>query len=234
MDSMKADRRIELIGGILLYGKQDQSIDYATLHDALEGPDGFQLGAGEALSADGLGKIAERLSGRQNSGFLHERMLSWGTNSMAWWLPAGHRAVFFNTKDSELRDRSGCVPCPTLIFACAKGRWFVGALKGSQRPKAHDRVFHSPFLNVYEGGAICTGTAKVPKSASSDSIEEWESAFFSSRFTHSNFRMEKQIDYPQGIMQFWVDMLDGKFSEFPEDLLMPMDMTVSEFVSGED
>jgi PRTRC genetic system protein B len=71
----------------------------------------------------------------------------------------------------------------------------------------------------------------VPTRIDVNSICGWEAGFFDSAFTHPN-NGGKRIAYAKGEFAFWRDMLDGAFSEFPLDALVPTKGTVLKLINA--
>lgn len=232
MDTTKSlNKEIALTGALLLYGESEERTVYCTHNRVVEDGNGVRLGEGVPVSVEALERLALALGRRIASHLLHERVLAWGQETMTWWTPSAQRCMFFNTEDAFLKDRKGLIPYPTLIFKRKGNGWKVCALKTNSRPTADDHIYHCPFLNIDESGSICTGTAMLP-AEDLDNPEAWESAFFESRFTHSNFAVARQVKYEGSIYKFWADMVSGKFKSFPESVLIDTGKTVADFISG--
>jgi PRTRC genetic system protein B len=163
---------------------------------------------------DLLGSMSERYA--INTEILPENVLSISASHMIWWLPAAERRVFFSNK--ELGNRSAIVPTPPLLFIVAKGNWYVFSLRKNCRPGPDTEVLMAPFFNVYEGGKICVGSAKVPSgSVSISDIPAWESAFFDSAF--SALHGGDKTHHPRRDYAFWKEMLDGRYKRFPTSII---------------
>jgi PRTRC genetic system protein B len=93
---------------------------------------------------------------------LTDKVLSISQRHIVWYLPAGKRRIFIDTKTNG--RQSAIVPHPTLIFAVVDGGWSIFAVAKPGRPNQDTLIYHAPFLNVYDNGLICTGSAKTPKS----------------------------------------------------------------------
>jgi PRTRC genetic system protein B len=103
------------------------------------------------------------------------------------------------------------------VFVAKDKDMWAFALKGKARPTAETKLFHVPMMNVWENGKVCTGSVPLPSSTVAQSIKEWEDAFWNSHFTHPNHK--RPVRYKGGIHAFCIDLLDGKFKEFPVRVL---------------
>ena len=95
--------------------------------------------------------------------------------AVLWWTPGGQKRIFF-TKETGLR--SGIYPLPATLFLVLNKTLYTWALTATKRPEPGTPIYHSPFFNVYEGGACCMGNIELPENASPASTHEWERAFF--------------------------------------------------------
>lgn len=233
---------IVLTQAILVYSKEGPSnfssrsdALYATLHPVenfgTEAKPNFQLAAGRPLTREALLAMFEELAKKHslNTDILPENVLSISADHMVWWLPAGERNVFFNT--NELGKRSAKVPHPALMFAVAKGQWYVFALAANARPTAETVLQFAPYFNVYDSCAICTGSARVPRGISASATGEWEKAFFDSEFTHIN-GSQKKATHPRGEYALWKELLDGFYKMFPVEYLTPTKFTLATFMAA--
>jgi PRTRC genetic system protein B len=122
--------------------------------------------------------------------------------------------------------------CSTLglVFAVGGGKWFVYAVKGTQRPAPDTPLFRAPYFNVWaDRGEICVGNVRTPGTTDHDAMEAWERSFFESRFTHPNegFR----VRFKGGGYAFWKHLLErGAGMPFPERALYPADRTLARLV----
>jgi PRTRC genetic system protein B len=107
----------------------------------------------------------------------------------------------------------------------------VWAIKGDARPTPETTLFQAPYFNVYGDGGICQGSASVPEGTTAEKVEAWNDAFFGSFFTHPNVR-KNLVKYRGGSCKFWQDMLDGRFAQFPERVLVPVQMTLGQLLDG--
>lgn len=217
---------LELDAALLFYRSTSGEI-YATQHDARVVDDRPVLLPGVPLTLDGLADFAELAAKRTSyRGFVHERVVYLAPNTMAWWLPACTRRVWFATA-GDLKDRSGDCNHPPLLFIANKRTWSVFALRTNERPHASTKLYQAPYFNVWDDGQICVGNADVPETINSDAIAPYENAFFRSRFTHSN--ADKLIRRRGGAERLWLDLLDG--AEFPLHQLIVTKRTLTDVVN---
>lgn len=206
---------------------------YATVHAienfGTEARPNFQIAAGTPATQEGLCSMFGELHRRMtlNTEIIPENILSISGDHMVWWLPAGERNVFFKTK--ELGERSAKAPHPPLMFAVVKRQWYVFALAKNERPRPDTALYFAPYFNVFDSGAICTGSARVPQGISSATTSQWEDAFFDSQFTHISGQKKKAI-HPRGEYALWKELLDGEHKTFPLEYLAPFDQTLQSFM----
>lgn len=219
---------------VLLYTANDQYSSnrktvFATVHDVADcgtkKKPNVQIMPGAPITKEGLISALGSLSDEYlcDLNLLPEHLLGFSPKHMIWWRPAGKARVFFRTK--ELGNKSAVVPHPALLFAVIGGQWSVHALKDSVRPTMDTPLFHAPYFNVYDHGNICVGSAAIPDRLSPSTIATWEQAFFESEFTHVNGQIKK-IAHPRGEYAFWKEMLEGKYDDFPTELLVPKENVV--------
>ena len=211
---------------LLLYTNERGNTAFATAHDVLTPQDEpAQIGPGRPLSLDNLFATVRSLSEscRTSSGFLDERVLSIGLDFVIWWQPPTKRTHFFDCAERpgehRVGKRTGQAPTPGLIFIAKGHSLWVYAVKGDSRPQPDTPLFHSPYMNVYADGGVCTGSMPLPAATLSDSRDAWEAAFFASNFTHPNHA--KAVQYEGGLHGLSTALLDGKHRKFPQRALLP-------------
>lgn len=208
---------------------------YATVHSVqnfgTEANPNFQIAAGTPVTQEALRSMFGELQRRMtlNTELIPENVLSISGDHMVWWLPACERSVFFKTK--ELGERSAKTPHPPLMFAVVKGQWFVYALAKNERPRPETELHFAPYFNVFDSGAICTGSAQVPRGISASATAKWEEAFFDSQFTHISGE-KKKATHPRGEYALWKELLDGEHKTFPVQYLAPFGKTLQEFMGA--
>ncbi|CAM2158361.1 PRTRC system protein B (plasmid) [Pararobbsia alpina] len=228
-----AESELHAVRAMVLYGTSAQEIKYATVHDISIDDDTRvpKLGAGAPIDrialTDALASLSREVTTKAE--FVTPNVLSIGQHSIAWWCPSAPRRVFFNC--GELGVRNERVPHPSLVFHASHGGFRVFALADDRRPDPSTPLFEPPYFNTWNAGKICIGSARVPDCIDVASIDGWESGFFDSAFTHPNHGGKRVAD-KDGEFAFWKAMLDGKFAEFPRELLIPMKRTLGDLIAG--
>jgi len=185
----EGDRTLRLVAGVLMYDSGQGDV-YATTHSVeidATNPARRVLGPGLPMTKESLAKFAAAVDiATAFAGFVPSNLLYTSPNLLAWWVPAAVRNTWFKCADASIGEKSGMAAHPALVFIATPDRWFVYALKDSVRPEPQTRLFHAPHFNVWESGQICTGNVTLPAALSAGAIDDYESAFFRSYFTHSN------------------------------------------------
>ncbi|SAK57697.1 hypothetical protein AWB76_02497 [Caballeronia temeraria] len=230
-----SDRVDELAAtsAILLYGREERSAVYGTVHPVLQGKGGrATIGAGRPIERKALFECLRELAehAAAPAEFLPETVLSVSQHAVMWWCRPAMRRVFFECP--EIGRRSAVVPHPGLVFRAASNGFSVFALQEACRPTPESKLHEPPYFNTWDLGKICIGSAQVPRRVDVASIAGWESGFFESAFTHPNHG-GKRVSHRNGEFAFWKEMLDGKFGEqFPKEVLVPMNLTLAELIAG--
>lgn len=219
----QTDGILRLSQAVLIYRGASESA-LATVHEVEEVDGNPVILAGQAMTPRAVNQLSRSLSKSiTHGGFLPETVLYMDGDLLLWWLPPAKRHIVFRA--AELKEQWGAaergevVPHPGLIFAASSNVWKVWAVKGRNRPTLHTPLFHAPYFNVWDGGDICRGNVKVPDGTTSEKIDAWNTAFLGSVFTHPNGK-GKLVRYRGGAYPFWRDMLDGRFTSFPERVLI--------------
>jgi PRTRC genetic system protein B len=238
---------MHLTQAVLIYQSDDENA-FATVHN-IDMVDGQPvILAGQAMTPRAACSLSRALSkNAMHRGFLPETVLYIDGDLMVWWVPPAERHIVFRAetllwwvpameRHSVLRaaelnknlivsERGERVPHPGLIFAVSGDIWKVWAVKGDRRPTLDTPLYNAPYFNVFAGGGICQGNVTVPEGTTAAKIDEWNSAFLDSVFTHPN-RTRRVVSYRGGVYRFWQDMLNNKFTSFPEQVLHYAGMTL--------
>ena len=228
------DNVLELDQAVLLYhGRSGSAL--ATVHEVITVDGAPVIGAGRAMTAQAARELAAALLQRAaHGGFLPETVLYLQGDLLVWWVPPARRHLAFRvgTEQAEAfggRERGETVPQPGLIFAAASNVWRVWAVKGQTRPTPQTPLFQAPYFNVDGQGRICQGNVPVPNGTTVEKISAWNDAFLRSYFTHPNVA-GKLLRYRGGAYAFWRDMLDGRFTRFPERVLVDAKTTLGQLL----
>ncbi|WP_163173426.1 PRTRC system protein B [Bacteroides sp. 51] len=98
------------------------------------------------------------------------------------WYRAPEKRRFYFTKGLNIPE--GEILIPGIIYVVSSGVLSVYAFIGN-KPKR--KLYKAPFFNIYEGGNVCLGSAKVakPKNMSYQGvIDYWEKMFWQSEFAN--------------------------------------------------
>lgn len=223
----------ELALAMLVYRNQTGETSI-TLHGVNDQGDGAPLiGPGRSLDAAELGKLLALTGQKKRAEFIPANLLSQGTDSIAWWVPPSIRTLWFRCDEKVLGTVTAPAPNPGLLFTYSLNDWRVHALSGAERPQPDDAVFVAPYMNVWQGGRICSGNIPLPSVISTAVIEPLTDAFFSSNFTHPNVHAPNAlVRHKRGPYHFWKDMLSGKHETFPNEVLVPAQRTVADIIGG--
>ncbi|NVE00680.1 PRTRC system protein B [Massilia sp. BJB1822] len=220
---------LQLSDAVLIYrtGGPHPGRTYASVHriDTTSGRP--VLLAGKPMTPRSALSLAQELT-RQvgHAGFLPGSVLYADGDALIWWCPPQRRHIAFRSGDPLIGERGAEVPHPALVFFASGSQWRVWALKGSHRPTPDSPLYRAPYFNVYEDGGICRGNVILPSGPVADQLAAWETAFFSSLFTHPNVR-QGLLRFPGGAHAFWRAQLDQRFQRFPQRVLVPLNMTLN-------
>lgn len=224
---------VALQGAILLYGPRPGEFTYSTAHRIHTVGESNRpvIGPGTPLNRQALIHAVRQVAEASlpKGEFLTPNVLSISPTAVTWWCEGAKRRVFFDCE--ELGKRGAVVEHPGLVFQAAADGFRVFALQCEARPVPESILHEPPYFNTWDLVEICIGSATVPKRIDVASITGWEEGFFNSAFTHPNHG-GKRVDYVHGFFAFWRDMLDGKFPDFPKQVLIPMNITLADLIAG--
>jgi PRTRC genetic system protein B len=216
---------------VLLYGANPDSVDLVTINSVVQTDAGPIIGEGRGATKAGLLEMLEcvKEAVRKPLELLHPNVIALTDDCMVWWEEAGPRRIAFQSK--ELGSRAAVVPHPALLFVVKGASWYVFALAENKRPTADTALYVAPYFNVWAGGAICSGSTRTPTKTDATNPDAWTKAFFESAFTHPNIHALNQLVlWEHGCFAFWRDMLDGKFTSFPNEVLVSTNVTVQKLI----
>ena len=224
--------RFKLKQALLIY--RDDSAAFATLHEVQGGKDQAPyLGPGQALSLSFLRSLARGLGSRMAPEILPENIIARTPDQIVWWSKAVHRVMFFEGGTPEAEALNGHLyPHPPLVFKVCRQELYARALKCDARPSANTPLQTAPYWNT-EGsrGLVCAGTMRIPQEVTADNISEWESAYFSSSFTHPSGAV-RLTTHPEGFSGLWSSLADSR-GPFPTEFLTDATQTLRQFVAEE-
>lgn len=222
-----SDKVYNLSQAIMLY-RENQSLVFASIHniDVVNGTPVVKPGA--PVSKIALFEIMRALAPDEYmpEELLGSHILARGNRHMVWFSKPQKRQLWFNSKEVG-GDVTAKTANPGLVFMVSENSWFVFAIKGNGRPDADTPLYVAPYLNVWEGGKICSGNIDIPKGSKRFDSVAWEECFFRSYFTHTNIHEKsKQTKFKGGIYALWRSLLKG--NPFPSDALVPAGMTLGQ------
>lgn len=227
----ETDGVLNLRQAVLIY-RGAQGTAFATVHDIAHIDGEPTILAGKAMMPRAAITLSRELSkGVSHGGFIPETVLYTDGDLLLWWVPPMRRHIAFRNQQMGAKECGEVVPHPGLVFAASSHHWSVWAVKGNKRPGPDTPLYQAPYFNIWQGGRICQGNVEVPDGTTAEKIDAWNAAFFGSFFTHSNMP-KNLVKYRGGAIQFWKDMLDGKFSRFPERVLVPTNTTLGALLEG--
>jgi PRTRC genetic system protein B len=224
---------LNLSAALLIYANHQHRDVFVSAHEITRDGQVPRIGAGVPATPETLARLLAPVARSMVfTGFLPERLLAIGPGAIVWWCPPSPRTIWFRSdgKGSTIGTTHGRVEHPGLVFAAARGRWYVFAVKGTSRPTPETKLWRAPYFNVWaDRGEVCVGNVKLPGTTDHTAIADWERAFFESRFTHPNpgFR----IRFRGGGYAFWRHRLDAApGSPFPARVLYPAGKTLEGLV----
>lgn len=222
-------RSFTLKQAVLIY--RDSAAAFATLHEVqVEKSQAPYLGPGQPLTTGFLRTLARGLGSRIVLEILPGNVLVRTAESIVWWSTAQRQVTFFAGGTEEAAKLNGRMyPHPPLVFKVCRHALFVRALEHDVRPNANTPLKTAPYWNT-EGsrGLVCAGTMRIPQDVTTESIPEWETAFFSSSFTHPSGAV-RLTTHPEGFAGLWLSLADRE-DRFPTELLTDARQTLRQFV----
>ncbi len=183
------------------------------------------IGPGSALRQESLHSLMDALQETLPFEFLPANVLARTNRLVAWWTPPSVRAMFYpKGEGKEMATLSGMrFPQPGLIFRTEGRSLSVRAVAGEERPTPETALFRAPYWNVGDRGAVCLGSANVPRDLAVSSIPLWERGFFESEFTHPN-GAKRLTAHPSGFVGLWKELAGAP--RFPREYLADAEQTV--------
>jgi len=128
-----------------------------------------------------------------------------------WCTPAMTTKLLFNT-DLDITDGEANVP--PLLWKASKSKLQIWALPNDKRPDADTCLYHAPFFNISDNGSVCMGSVAVaihPQWFLEDFMQQWQSYFFDSKFSHMIMQTSPT---KTNIVQLWQKLI-GTNKPFP-------------------
>ena len=164
---------------VVLYGD-----DLATLHQVKRDN---SLGLGRVVSAKALASRINKVVGKVGSTveMLPECVFVNSDKFIVWHKPRFVGAMWFRVGSGV---RSLTVEWPPLLFVVNKSsrNLRIFGLGNNSRPSSNAVLYHAPLMNIDQNGALCLGTASLPRIIDVSTIDACEACLFNSYFTHTN------------------------------------------------
>lgn len=224
----------QLTAAVLVYTDQHKQHAFATKH-MVQVLDGRPIvRAGSPFTEEDYRSLIKAMAPREQPRMLWQdhRILARGMGKVIWWEPPMSRSLFFrkSSHNAGTFDGKGSCPCPGLVFMSTSRALYVFAFKGDQPPTQSTKLWQAPFFNVWSSGQVCVGNATAPAEDEIGDPDAWERMFFGSHFTHPNFTEKDRLIRGANPTDFWKKLLDQKPESFPEDVLVPIGVSVQDLL----
>ena len=120
---------------------------------------------------------------------------------------------------------NGKANIPPLLWIANRNKISVYAMNTSNRPTEKTSLYHAPFFNVNDNGAVCMGTVdiSIKKTASLEEFTTaWENYFFNSYFSHL---MLSHNPIKGNLVSLW-KKLTNTDKPFPKEKLLKANKTL--------
>ena len=138
---------------------QSMSHNFATLHDiGMTEGNRPVIKEGQLMSHDCvISVLQDMVNMRQKYSLqiLPENVLACSDDSLVWYVKGEVRPMLFKRGKRSVKIN---VPYPTLLFKVVDNTLSVTASRYTRKPKATDRLYYSPLMNIYSDNRVCTGT----------------------------------------------------------------------------
>lgn len=141
---------------------------------------------------------------------------------LIWYSKPQRQKLLF---DEKLNIQSTNYPLPYLLWVLQENTLKVFALKNAPKD-ANEPLFQAPFLNVYNSGKVCMGSASLKHRSTDYSvlIPFCEYAFFNSTFTHTN--CDRILT--RNIVDVYTQQAQNPKLDFNNDLLLKTELTIKD------
>lgn len=229
----------------ILFHTSNEGLAMVTAHGVEEDGAGLpHIGPGRPLTPSDEMRLVDLLVGGGDTAvrILPPSLLAMTSSMLIWWMPPVVRPMLIKPRDGrapiEVTTR-----WPSLVVLVHGRTLFIAAVKGDQRPTGTSELFHAPVANVFSDGRVCTGSARLPHDCNLDTMAGWEHVLVGSNWTHSNH--DETMVWPKSKRKraggttaetkdnyrtndFW-ELRDGCDEPFPDDRLVPLGMTLSDW-----
>lgn len=174
-----------LLYKISCYGEFNDTY-FATNHqlDLINGRP--QLGVGKLLRESDLTSLLSIMKSKvEQASLLPECVLGHSSRHLSWYVKGEKRTMWF-IESLGVKNNRFEVQWPNLIFTVLDNNLHVCTYAGSKRPNASTKLYHAPLMNIYDSTRVCRGNATTPEAMDLESIPDWESVIFDTRFSHIN------------------------------------------------
>lgn len=198
---------------------------------------------GRLLDPKNQKELLALLSFRKTTPFrvIPKKVLAYDDSRLCWYVKPAHRRILFSIAEGDETDLSA--PWPGLVFdACAGQSLRIAAVKNETSPDENTPLYHAPLLNLDYDGDMCFGNIRIPDTACFDTLPLWERAVFDTWFTeirHEHVISEEVAPFDEDdpldekrVLAFWMELSQNSLSKFPEDALVPMGMTLKEWIAS--
>jgi len=165
-----------------------------------------KLSLGQVVSPEAIQKSFAALnvsSLSKKSTFIPENVLV-NNDKIVCWYKKRFVAPMWYRREGGVKNL--LVEWPSLLFVANKQErgLTVFALATNSRPQPHTRLYNAPLMNIGKSGALCLGSASLPKVIDAANIEECEAALIDSQFTHTNhdYTLKNKTDNTS-LYRFW-------------------------------
>lgn len=113
--------------------------------------------------------------------------LYYSTDILAWWVKGGMRYL------DVVKEKRKRYKLPSMVLKVQRGRMFIAAFEGT--PSADTRLFTTPFRGIdVHGNAMGACRVNKPKQQRMQDRDEWENAFFKSKFNQAPKPNKKNLN----------------------------------------
>lgn len=202
--------------------------EYTLFHNIL--PNG-ELGAGKNLTVENLKSIYKVLKMKDSEfmkfkNIIPENVLWFDQfdESVIFYTQPQMKELLFKVRNHDIKN--GLYKVPFLLWVYKNKRLKVYALK-TKPSKIEDTLYHAPFMNINSLGDVCMGNVKYAegKHTFDELIEDIETKFFNSYFTHTNHDNLLQMNY----LKFLEENIDNKNVSFSK-LLVKNNLTIKDIL----